>query len=408
VLSNLPLVVADKYILYEDFSLYPDSSVLNGMTPRHGPRWATTGASLPTTSGGYLVNSGTGYLYTNLPGRPQVIGCKIAFSGGTDMNAKTGALCMSSQMPGTLAIKNLFHYNFGPNGFNMGVFDAAGAFTNVYSANFAAPMNNTGTLYDTWFGLVGDTMMVGGPNGELFAMTDSRWAPQWGNLVFWEPVTAADGLTPKMRTAYAIGRKALVVKSTTFNPADKSATMALSNGNLTGTSSGANGQVRSIAPRSNGKVHVEFTIVKHTTATAENLALGIASLAEHVFTQGVGANLKSVAVWPRGATTNIYLNNAGTNLGTMSGATGKVWAVEVDLDNLKFWAKNVTDATGWNNGAIGVQNPATNLGGVSLATLSGAPYCICVEADVNTDAITVNTDAKTFVEPMSAGFGPWL
>lgn len=405
---NIPGVSSSPYLLFEDFSRYPDSSVMNGLVPRRGPRWATTGASLPTTSGGFLINPGTGYLVSNLPGIPQVMGCRIAFSGGTAMNAKTGALSFSSQAPGTLAIKNLFHFNFGPSDFNLGVFDTAGTFSNVYSAAFVTPMNNTGTIYDIWFGLIGNTCVISGPSGEIFAMTDSRFAPQWGAMVFWEPVTQGDGLTPKMRTAYALRRKALVVKPTTLNPLDKSATVTLSNNNLTATLASGFGMARSVAPRTNGKVHFEITITTHAAATTENIAFGIASLTGHALTIGTGADLQSVGVWPRGATTNIYLNNVTSSLGTMSGASGKVWAVEVDLDNLKIWVKNVTDATGWNNGVIGSQNPATNTGGVSLATLGGAPYGIIVEMDATGDALTLNAGTSPFLEPPSAGFGPWL
>jgi len=409
---SFPLLATAKYMLFDDFSRYPDASILSGKEPRYGPMWLTTGTP-PTTSGGFAVSGGgTGYLYTNLQTAPQMMGCKLAWNGGVDMTQIPMTMALSSQPPGVLNIKNLVHFNFGPTQFNFGLFDGAGTFRPIFSGGWTVAMNNTGTLYDIQMGVYGPTFMVIGPSGETFSVTEPDIAVNWGAMAFWEPLAAADGLATRLRQAYVRLAANLPRVWDKFSSTDKTSTITISNNNLTATCNSATvePQVRSIATRPLGasKVHVEFTIT-HASAATENMALGIASRAEHTFSNYLGnSENRSIGIWPKTANTNVYLNAVATNLGSMGGTSGAVYAMEVDFSAQKIWFKNVTAATGWNNDIIANQNPATATGGISFATMGGSPFCICVEVQALNDAVTINTGATAFATTPSTGFVPWL
>lgn len=202
-----------------------------------------------------------------------------------------------------------------------------------------------------------------------------------------------------------------VAATTTFNPSDKSAAITLSNGNLTATTNATSGtpEVRSIATAASGKLYCEVTFTAKATPGSENMALGVASVASHALTTYLGGDAASVGIWPKTGTSNVYFNNAtGINYGDMTGGiTGHVWAMAVDLGaTKKFWWKNLTAATGWNNAVIGSQDPANNIGGYSPA-LTGSPWAICVETDVLNDAWTLNAGATAYTGTPPTGFVNW-
>lgn len=412
----LPLAYAPPLPLLDNFNRYANNTVMSGQVPVNGPAWLTTGANLPTINNGLLVDAGTGYLYTNLTSAPPTLGAKFSFSGGSSLSQLPIAMALSSQTPPTLHIQSLVHYNFGPQSFILGNFDSGGTFTSLMTGSWATPLSNGGAISETFICVSGSTATVIGPGGtgvDQFSVTDPNIALNFGPMVFWEPNLEADGLQGQISQSYALNtNKCGPAGTTKFNPADKLATITLSNGNLTSTANATvfPNEARSIAGRTNGKVHVEWTNTNHQTPGSQNLAFGFSSFASHALnaSNGLGGDFKSVGIYPTTTNTTAFLGNSGTNFGSMGGSTGDTWAMEVDFGAAKIWFKNVTQNTGWNNDILANQNPATGTGGYNIAGLGGPPYGLTVEIDTLNDAITINTGGSPYALTPSPGFSNWL
>src|SRR6516164_5442777 len=189
--------------------------------------------------------------------------------------------------------------------------------------------------------------------------------------------------------------------STTWNPADKSANITLSNGNLTatnGASAGDNG-VRSVTSKSTGKYYVEFTItgVLSGADTGIGIATGSAPLT-------IGATSTGGFICYPG-TGNIYFNGSFTGV-TPGGSTGigTVWCMAIDLVNSKGWFR----INGGNWDGSGTDNPATNTGGINIATLfpTNAAYAFFC-ANANAAGVTANFGTSAFSFTVPSGFSAW-
>ncbi len=88
-------------------------------------------------------------------------------------------------------------------------------------------------------------------------------------------------------------------------------------------------------------------------------------------------------------------------------APGDVVAVAVDFTHSKIWVKNLNTTIGWNNAAIGSQDPANNLGGSSLATLAAGPYFITQTINGMGSYSVINTGATAFAGTIPVGFSAW-
>jgi hypothetical protein len=174
----------------------------------------------------------------------------------------------------------------------------------------------------------------------------------------------------------------------TWNPADKSANIVLSNGNLTATWGTSGSQsVRSITAHSTGKYHIEFT-VSFTTA---NLLLGLMPAAQALSTYCGGA-ATSVGI---NVNQNYYFN-AGASVLTGSAAvsTGHVIALEFDLDGMNFYYKNFTLSE-------------ARLGPFSIAGLTTGPWFLACSIFDTGGAFTLNTGATAYSVTPTSGYGNW-
>ena len=146
---------------------------------------------------------------------------------------------------------------------------------------------------------------------------------------------------------------------TTLNPADKSANITLSNGNLTAAWNGSAGNVRSTTSKSTGKVYFEAT---HNVMNVVS-AMGLANAAYPLTSLTNTAN----QIYSRLEATAIAGN--GTNLGNNGGllGAGLTGSFAVDLTSLLFWCR--IPGGNWNNNAS--FDPATGAGGISFSYLTG-------------------------------------
>jgi hypothetical protein len=188
-----------------------------------------------------------------------------------------------------------------------------------------------------------------------------------------------------------------VVIPATWNPADKSANIALSNGNLTAqATSTADGGVRATAGKTTGKYY--FEILWSSSLGGGDTGCGIATAAAVLSSIGVSA-VGAALVFVSG---NVYFNGSNVgSAGTMPGAPFTI-CVAADLGNSRIWFR--PNGGNWNNS--GTANPATNAGGFNIAALfpGSAAYPVMALNLNTTPTYTANFGATAFAQPVPSGF----
>lgn len=188
---------------------------------------------------------------------------------------------------------------------------------------------------------------------------------------------------------------------TTWDPANISANLALSGGNLVATKSGAiaSAHTRSLASHSTGKYYCEITATSKGT-TAETDAVGVMNGSE-VFTQFLGhtatGNL-SIGYYDDGA---VLLNNVSV-VAMNTWTTGDVISMAVDIGASRIWFRK--NAGLWNNNAGA--DPAAGTNGINISAITGALYA-GNELEKSGDIGTANFGASAYAQSVPSGFGNW-
>jgi len=245
------------------------------------------------------------------------------------------------------------------------------------------PSTAFGYGLDIWGRIVGVSRMIKIPEGIAFFGWTQAGDPGWG-----------PNLTAPTAPINAM-----------LNPNDFSL-VTLSNSDLTATSTGTNGQIRSTLPQTNGRRHFEVTDV--LGASGGNFGVGISSLSHSLATQ-LGFDAYSVGIWnfnPVQAKRNSVTTFTAA-AGTMT--TGDTIAYEIDLDAQLIWYQNVTSGpANWNDSATA--NPVTGVGGISYAAAGlppDHPYYITLDLYTSGFSGTVNFGAQAFALAPSAGYQAW-
>lgn len=181
----------------------------------------------------------------------------------------------------------------------------------------------------------------------------------------------------------------------TLDPSNKGANVTLSSNNGQANSSAGSGSARSLAHHLSGKFGNQFVIVNAGTSVAVGIGNAGASLSA-----ALGSDANSVAYFPNGT---VVLN--GTTIATIATyATGYPMQMAVDLTNKLIW---FYVAGQWNNS--GTANPATGVGGISIAGLNAGPYYVMAYLSGAAAEITANFGpvGGYILGPNPAGFGNW-
>jgi hypothetical protein len=184
----------------------------------------------------------------------------------------------------------------------------------------------------------------------------------------------------------------------TWNPADKSASMVLSNGNLSATSGIANYVgARGTTSLTSGKAYFEVTWTGGGLSGLSGcgLATATASFGGGLSTPGVVAADLSGNIWANGA------SGVGPNPGL---ASGDKICVAIDFGNHNIWFR--TNGLNWNGS--GTANPSTNTGGLSISGQIGgaAAFPYVISANTVTTG-TGNFGATSFTQVVPSGFSSW-
>jgi hypothetical protein len=148
---------------------------------------------------------------------------------------------------------------------------------------------------------------------------------------------------------------------TTWSTTDKTASVTLSNGNLTATTITVAQGLRAADRQASGKFYLEFTM--NTTNSATYIGLvGINT------TLGISTTVAPSAVVNINGTISVDNVSTGIQLGVRS--SGDVYGVAVDLSNRLIWFR-VAPSGNWNNSAAA--SPGTGVGGIGITGGLGLP-----------------------------------
>lgn len=196
----------------------------------------------------------------------------------------------------------------------------------------------------------------------------------------------------------AVDAAAAAASHTTWNPSDKSASVTLSNGNLTaaGTSSSDVG-VRSVAAKTSGKFYVEYTVGSNWP-TGPDDGVGIALSSASLTTLGTNATgafitFKSGTIWFNGSSI------PGKVIGTAS--ISDVICMAIDFTNQRGWFRR--NAGNWLGDAAA--DPATNTNGIDISALFPGAGTNCAACfNLNGATITGNFGDSSFAQSVPSGF----
>jgi hypothetical protein len=191
--------------------------------------------------------------------------------------------------------------------------------------------------------------------------------------------------------------------TTTWNPSDKSsASIVLSNGNLTATNSsgniGGNG-VRATTSRSSGKLYFEYTSGPWNSSS-DFSCMGITTASQSFTNIGTSFGPNSLITF---SDTSTFFN--GSSAGTILGgsAQNSVWSWAIDLDNKKVWIRK--NGGVWNN--VGTQNPETNTGGIDISAVFTSNAAFPFFAPHHNAVLTANFGQNAFTYAIPFGFSMW-
>jgi len=220
----------------------------------------------------------------------------------------------------------------------------------------------------------------------------------WNNSSAADPVAGIGGIAvPPAVLSGTPGTAAL-------NPSQATASIALSNGNLTAQETDLGNSYQGVwgnTSHNSGKFYVEFTNNGTLNANQDSVGFGDASFA---LTTGAASTTAS-SICAVGTNVNPPIYFDGANLGhsdTGGAVSGIIQCAAIDLTNNLIWFR--TGSGNWNGS--GAANPATGSGGFSIAGRT-ANWFPMIQLKWYHDEITVNLGASAFTYTAPVGFGPW-
>jgi hypothetical protein len=195
------------------------------------------------------------------------------------------------------------------------------------------------------------------------------------------------------------GGFSLLSTGTTWNPADKSAHVVLSNGDLTAKSADADAApnyrwARSTTSKTTGKVYFEATC-DAMSFSDQQASIGTAIAASDL-EDYLGQQTDSSAYYGNG---DVYDGNA-IAVSLAAYTAGDTVGCAIDLDAGKGWYCD-------KNGTFGAGDPGAGTGAHFTFTPGTAIFAGFTLYHVLTDQITVNFGATAFVHTEPTGFSAW-
>lgn len=180
-----------------------------------------------------------------------------------------------------------------------------------------------------------------------------------------------------------------------YNPADKTAEITLSNGNLTCTGSGSVWRgVRTTGPKSSGKWFKRFRVDEiHTVGFTSSAITGVAT-ASYGLSNYVGSDTQSWGIQAKGSSTQLTTWHNGSNNTHGTGVdVGGYLLLAVDIDAGKLWMGPVGGYVGGGDPATGTSPTFTFTPGTTLYLATS-----CFDDKMDTTLDSTGTSPSGFAE----------
>lgn len=186
-----------------------------------------------------------------------------------------------------------------------------------------------------------------------------------------------------------------------WNSLDKSANVSLSGGSLTATmTSATQGAVRADTSFASGKLYYEVQVTSYG-AVGSFYAVGWANASAALSVSMGAAPANSVAFFANYTEGPVYFN--GVDLGKNDEyalTPPQTIGIAFDIGASLFWARFA--GSFWNGSSTA--DPATGVGGRSVAGINAGPYFPAFSVNASGAAATANFGATDFFFPVPAGF----
>lgn len=191
--------------------------------------------------------------------------------------------------------------------------------------------------------------------------------------------------------------KKVAASGSTWNPSDKTASMALSGGNLIATASDVFQGVRGTTSHASGKFYFEVT-VGSTIGASDQYGIGIATGAEAIGNRPGLDDSLSAAYFS--GTAGLFANSGAYNPFATQLANGSVVGIAVDITNhLVYFAKDNT----WQDSA----DPAAGTGGADYIATAAVFPRYYGKKTTNNQVATLNVGSTAFSYTPPTGFSAW-
>ncbi len=193
---------------------------------------------------------------------------------------------------------------------------------------------------------------------------------------------------------YSVATPVALSTNTTWNPADKDASIVLSNGNRTSNKPGAAVPkiLRSTTSKTSGKRYAEFTI-GGTGGGGDAVSAGLAN-ATASLASGIGNSGNSMGYSSDGGQPGCGFAGPGAF------NAGDILCLAIDLDNNKLWGRI-------NNGAWSASgDPVTGTNGSSTSGLGSTKYLMGGH-DWPNPTNTINGGQTAFTYSPPTGYSAW-
>jgi hypothetical protein len=266
--------------------------------------------------------------------------------------------------------------------------------------------------YATWNPTTGANVTVtvyGTVNAGSLPFNDDIWLEV---EYLGSPSTPLGTIVTTTKTNLLAANAAVASDSSTWDPPaaafatfDGTASNAtLSNGNLTGTHANTNNNsgARSTTLLSSGKYYFEVTVGNtHGLNDSAGVLLSTGTYTDLV-TNGLNCVVVNLA---NGA---LFGNNVASTKSLPAIGAGDVIGIAIDLGNRNGWFRK--NGGNWNGLAIGSENPATNAGGVPIASSGSFSPAIGFggTSSASGDNMTANFGVTSFAFTPPSGFGYWV
>jgi len=191
---------------------------------------------------------------------------------------------------------------------------------------------------------------------------------------------------------------------TVWDTVQKSAGLTLSGGNLTATGNISLNGVRAADTQTSGKFYFEIT-TGATYGTSQN-SIGICNgnVSSSNIANSMGSTLLNVAITAKGSG-NIFVNNVNSGLTIGAIAINTVVCVAVDLSAKLIWFRKGA-AGSWNATSGSTNDPATGVGGASIASIAPAyqNFYPAIGLASSGDTVTANFGATGFTGSVPSGY----